>query len=231
MRLRRLIPGMAGLALMAVMLLACGSEAPTAPSSAREAPAEVAQEAAQSSDPAAPPEVAEAKAAPAPVIVPVLAASIPDFVGTQEWINSEPTLIRDLTSQGRTVLVDFWTYSCYNCVNVFPSLRAWHDAYDDLGLTIVGVHTPEFKFEHDLGNLVAAVEEHGLDYPIVQDNDYATWRAFGNRHWPSLFLIDSDGRLRYRHIGEGAYAETEGAVRALLIEAGADLGGVAPVYP
>ncbi len=217
MRLRRLIPGMAGLGLMAVMLLACGSEVP----------------AAQSSDLAGSPDVAaeEDQAAPAPAVVPVIASSISDFVGTQAWINSEPTSIGELTAQGRTVLVDFWTYSCYNCVNVFPSLRAWHDAYDELGLTIVGVHTPEFKFEHDLGNVVAAVEEHGLEYAIVQDNDYATWRAFGNRHWPSLFLIDSDGRLRYRHIGEGAYAETEGAVRALLIEAGADLGGVKAMYP
>ncbi len=173
----------------------------------------------------------EQPAAPIMPVIPVLDSVAPDLVRTQRWINSPPTSIEELTASGEIVLIDFWTYTCYNCVNVFPSLKAWHETYGDLGLTIVGVHTPEFDFEKDFENLSAKVREHELEYPIVQDNQYATWRAFDNRFWPSLFLIDSDGRLRYRHIGEGAYADTEEIVRALLVEAGADLSAVAPVYP
>ncbi|NQW16070.1 MAG: redoxin domain-containing protein [Chloroflexi bacterium] len=153
-----------------------------------------------------------------------------ELVETQRWLNSEPTTIKQLRDAGQVVLIDFWTYSCYNCVNTFPSLKAWHEKYSDQGLTILGVHSPEFEFEKKYENVVAAAEEHGLKYPIVQDNDFHTWRAFGNHYWPSIFLIDADGNLRYRHIGEGAYAETEQAVRALLTEAGNDVSAGSPVY-
>ena len=230
---------MSALGLAALWLSGCGSDSPesVAPAFALadareqpEAPPDALTEVqVQLAPPASAPMKVEAQSAAS--VVPVLDPDPPDLVGTQRWLNSPPISIEELTARGEVVLIDFWTYTCYNCVNVFPSLKSWHETYDDLGLTIVGVHTPEFDFEKEIGNLTAAVERYGLTYPIVQDNEYATWRAFDNRYWPSLFLIDSDGSLRYRHIGEGAYADTEQIVRALLIEAGADLSGVAPVYP
>ncbi len=118
------------------------------------------------------------------------------------------------------MLIDFWTYTCINCLRTFPELRAWYERYRDEGLVIVGVHTPEFQFEREEDNVREAVEQNGLEYPVAQDNDYATWNAWGNQYWPAKYLIDAKGNVRYAHFGEGDYAETEKAIRSLLAEAG-----------
>jgi cytochrome c biogenesis protein CcdA/thiol-disulfide isomerase/thioredoxin len=152
--------------------------------------------------------------------LPVLGRA-PDFIGTQQWFNTPddaPLSLRRL--RGRVVLVDFWTYTCINCIRTLPHLKAWDARYRDTGLTIVGVHTPEFPFERDAGNVADAIAQSGLRYAVAQDNDYATWNAYANQYWPAKYLIDAQGRVRYRHFGEGDYEETEAAIRALLAEAG-----------
>jgi thiol-disulfide isomerase/thioredoxin len=118
------------------------------------------------------------------------------------------------------VLIDFWTYTCINCIRTLPYLRAWDREYRDDGLTIVGVHAPEFVFERDADNVAAAIESNELAYPVVQDNEFGTWDAFGNRYWPAKYLIDADGRVRFAHFGEGSYEQTEAAIRSLLAQAG-----------
>ncbi len=143
----------------------------------------------------------------------------PDFAGDGPWLNSRPLSLTGL--RGRVVLVDFWTYTCINCLRTLPHLRAWDARYRSDGLTIVGVHTPEFDFEHGTGNVRDAIARSKLRYPVVQDNAYATWNAWGNRYWPAKYLIDAEGRVRYAHFGEGEYEETEAAIRSLLAEAGA----------
>ncbi len=148
----------------------------------------------------------------------------PEFVDTGEWINSEPFTMEE--QRGKVVLVDFWTYTCINCIRTLPYLRSWHSKYADSGLVIVGVHTPEFEFEKLYDNVVDAVQGFDLRYPIVQDNEFGTWVAFKNRFWPAKYLIDKDGRIRYEHFGEGAYHETETVIRELLEENGADLEGI-----
>ena len=142
----------------------------------------------------------------------------PDFTDTQRWFNTTPLTMSRL--RGRVVLVDFWTYTCINCLRTLPYLKAWHERYRDQGLTIVGVHTPEFAFERRDSNVSAAIRRLGLRYPVVQDNEYGTWNAYANRYWPAKYLVDARGRVRYAHFGEGAYEETEAAIRALLAEAG-----------
>lgn len=145
----------------------------------------------------------------------------PDFTGNQQWFNTpgdRPLSLSDL--RGRVVLVDFWTYTCINCIRTLPYLRAWDQRYRAEGLTIVGVHTPEFPFERDAGNVADAIEQNGLRYPVAQDNDYATWNAYANQYWPAKYLIDARGRVRFVHFGEGEYEETEAAIRELLAEAG-----------
>lgn len=114
------------------------------------------------------------------------------------------------------MLIDFWTYTCINCQRTLPYLRDWHEKYKDVGLVIIGVHTPEFEFEKDLENVQEAIIDFELPYPIVQDNNYATWNAYSNRYWPAKYLIDKDGIIRYFHFGEGSYDETEKAIQALL---------------
>ena len=148
----------------------------------------------------------------------------PEFVRLANWINSGPLTMDGL--QGQVVLVDFWTYTCINCINTMPALRKWHAKYADAGLVIVGVHSPEFAFERDYDNVVEHTIKYGLEYPVAQDNDFATWKAFNNRYWPAEYLIDQYGVIRYRHFGEGAYAETEKLIRKLLEETGADLSGI-----
>jgi thiol-disulfide isomerase/thioredoxin len=118
------------------------------------------------------------------------------------------------------VLVDFWTYSCINCIRTFPHVQGWWDRYQDHGLVVVGVHTPEFRFERDAANVQAAALRHNLTYPIAQDNDYSVWGAYHNRYWPAKYLVDAYGRVRHTHFGEGAYLETEHVLRQLLVEAG-----------
>jgi thiol-disulfide isomerase/thioredoxin len=122
--------------------------------------------------------------------------------------------------RGRVVLVDFWTYTCINCLATLPYLRAWDERYRGAGLTIVGVHTPEFAFEKSAANVADAISANRLRYPVVQDNEFGTWNAFGNQYWPAKYLIDARGRVRYTHFGEGDYEETEAAIRSLLAEAG-----------
>jgi cytochrome c biogenesis protein CcdA/thiol-disulfide isomerase/thioredoxin len=143
----------------------------------------------------------------------------PDFAGISAWINtpgSQPLSLAKL--RGKVVLVDFWTYSCVNCIRTLPYLKAWYGRYADAGLVIVGVHTPEFAFEHVVGNVRRAVDEHGIRYPVAVDDGYKTWNAWANQYWPADYLIDRDGHVRDAHFGEGAYAQTEGDIRALLGE-------------
>jgi thiol-disulfide isomerase/thioredoxin len=130
------------------------------------------------------------------------------------WLNSDPLTAEDL--RGRVVLVDFWTYSCVNWLRTLPHLSAWHARYRDRGLVLIGVHSPEFGFEHDLGNVRDVAGELGVGYPIVIDNDFAIWRSFDNRYWPALHLVDRDGQVGFQHFGEGAYKETERAIQHLL---------------
>jgi thiol-disulfide isomerase/thioredoxin len=167
----------------------------------------------------APVETAAAAATATPRL-PRLGAA-PDFTGNQRWFNTpggRPLSLRQL--RGRVVLVDFWTYTCINCIRTLPYLKAWDARYRSAGLTIVGVHSPEFDFEKDAGNVQAAIRQNGLRYPVVQDNDLKTWAAWGNEYWPAEYLIDATGQVREAHFGEGNYGETEAAIRALLRQAG-----------
>ena len=141
----------------------------------------------------------------------------PEFGGIDAWINSNPLTMEEL--RGKVVLIDFWTYTCINCIRTFPYLKQWHSRYADDGLVIVGVHTSEFEFEKDYDNVVEATVNDSLVWPMAQDNDYVTWRRYSNRYWPAKYLIDKDGVVRYMHFGEDAYAETEEIIRELLEEA------------
>jgi thiol-disulfide isomerase/thioredoxin len=141
----------------------------------------------------------------------------PEFGGIDAWINGDPLTMEGL--RGQVVLVDFWTYTCINCIRTFPFLKQWYSRYTDDGLVIVGVHTPEFDFEKDYDNVLEATQVNGLDWTMAQDNDFTTWRRFENRFWPAKYLIDKGGVVRYTHFGEGGYAETEEVIRELLAEA------------
>jgi thiol-disulfide isomerase/thioredoxin len=139
---------------------------------------------------------------------------LPALDRARVWLNSEPLTAEGL--RGRVVLVDFWTYSCVNWLRTLPYLRAWDERYRDRGLAVVGVHAPEFGFEHDLGNVRRATSELDVRYPVVVDNDFSIWRSFDNHYWPALYLLDRDGRDRFHHFGEGAYDETELAIQRLV---------------
>jgi cytochrome c biogenesis protein CcdA/thiol-disulfide isomerase/thioredoxin len=161
----------------------------------------------------------------------------PRFVAGGPWFNTDPSArgpaggttaapspALDLGSlRGKVVMVDFWTYSCINCIRTLPYLRSWYEAYKDKGFVIVGVHSPEFAFEKVSANVARAMRDLGVTWPVVQDNDYAQWTAYGNRYWPAHYFIDARGRVRYWHFGEGGYAESEGIIRKLIAEAGATL--------
>jgi cytochrome c biogenesis protein CcdA/thiol-disulfide isomerase/thioredoxin len=151
----------------------------------------------------------------------------PDFTNTQRWFNTPGGRPESLASlRGRAVLVDFWTYTCINCLRTLPYLEAWDRKYRAAGLTIVGVHTPEFAFEHDAGNVASAIKRLGIRYPVAQDNEMGTWNAYANMYWPADYLIDADGEVRYAGIGEGDYGKTEAAIRSVLADAGhSRLGG------
>jgi cytochrome c biogenesis protein CcdA/thiol-disulfide isomerase/thioredoxin len=140
----------------------------------------------------------------------------PEFQAIEGWINSEPLTMQAL--RGKVVVIDFWTYSCINCLRTLPHVTAWYEAYRDEGLVIVGVHTPEFAFERESGNVRRAVREHGITYPVALDPDYGTWQAWLNRYWPAKYFVDRRGRIRYAHFGEGAYEESERVIRRLLAE-------------
>lgn len=139
----------------------------------------------------------------------------PELTGLTNWINSDRIRsIKDL--RGKVVLIDFWTYSCINCVRTLPYVKTWHRRYAEKGLVVLGVHAPEFRFERKPKNVIEAVRKFGIMYPVALDNGFALWRAYRNRYWPSLYLIDKKGMVRYEHYGEGNYRETETAIRELL---------------
>jgi cytochrome c biogenesis protein CcdA/thiol-disulfide isomerase/thioredoxin len=149
----------------------------------------------------------------------------PEFVDTQRWFNTpgeRPLTMKQL--RGRVVLVDFWTYTCINCIRTLPYLNAWNKRFGKEGLTIVGVHTPEFPFEREASNVKEAIENEGIEYPVVQDNEQGTWNAYGNQYWPAEYFIDAKGDVRFAHFGEGSYGEKEKVIRALLAEAGKEVG-------
>ncbi|MEA2201708.1 MAG: hypothetical protein QOI89_2304 [Solirubrobacteraceae bacterium] len=157
--------------------------------------------------------------------LPSLGAA-PEFTATQDWFNTPGRRPLTLASlRGHVVLVDFWTYTCINCIRTLPYLKAWDATYRRNGLEIVGVETPEFAFERDAGNVASAIRQFGLRYPVAQDNKMGTWNAYGNQYWPADYLIDVHGKVRYAAFGEGDYAKTETAIRALLAEAGRPVGG------
>ena len=142
----------------------------------------------------------------------------PDFVGINNWLNSEPLTLKEL--RGKVVLVDFWTYTCINCIRTLPFVTGWYEKYKDQGFVVVGVHTPEFEFEKKTENVLQAIAQYKINYPVAQDNDYSTWNAYNNRYWPAKYLIDSKGFIRKVHFGEGEYEEMEKAIQDLLKETG-----------
>jgi thiol-disulfide isomerase/thioredoxin len=145
---------------------------------------------------------------------------LPSLGGATGWLNSPPLTTAGL--RGKVVVVDFWTYTCINWLRQLPYVRAWAGKYSGQGLVVIGVHAPEFPFEHDPDNVRRAVQDMRVDYPVAIDSDYAVWRAFGNQYWPALYLADAQGRIRYHHFGEGQYEQSEMVIRQLLTEAGAD---------
>jgi cytochrome c biogenesis protein CcdA/thiol-disulfide isomerase/thioredoxin len=175
-------------------------------------------------------QAAGAREAKAGSSLPVLGRA-PEIQGTQQWFNTPGRRPLSLSGlRGRVVLVDFWTYTCINCLRTLPHVKAWDARYRRAGLTVIGVHTPEFPFEKKASNVKRAIEDNAIRYPVAQDNDYTTWTAFGNQYWPAKYLIDARGRVRYVHFGEGEYDTTEKAIRSLLAEAGdAKLGSTTHV--
>jgi len=143
------------------------------------------------------------------------APAAPELAGG-EWINSEPLTLSKL--RGRVVLIEFWTFGCYNCRNTLPTIKKWDTRYRDRGLTIIGVHTPETDSERNIGDVRREAAALGIMYPVVTDNDYATWKLYRVEAWPTLFLLDKQGRVRWTHVGEGAYDETEQVIKNLLAE-------------
>jgi thiol-disulfide isomerase/thioredoxin len=152
------------------------------------------------------------------ISVPVSAASpkpdLPEFQGVTTWLNSQALKLADLNNQ--VVLIHIWTFACINCQRTLPYVVRWHQDYAKKGLKVIGIHTPEFQFERDLGNVKKALKKHDITYPNAIDNDFKMWTAYKNEYWPHLFLADRQGVVRYDHIGEGAYAETEQKIRELL---------------
>ena len=150
------------------------------------------------------------------VLIPAGNAPAAPSFAAGNWINSGPLTLEKL--RGRVVLVEFWTFGCYNCRNTLPSVKAWETRYRDRGLTVVGVHTPETDGEYAIDNVRREVPALGIKYPVVTDNDYATWKAYNVEAWPTIFVLDKQGRIRWRHVGEGRYEETEGVIKILLAE-------------
>jgi thiol-disulfide isomerase/thioredoxin len=138
----------------------------------------------------------------------------PSLAGISNWLNTSPVSLSSL--RGKAVLVDFWTFDCINCRHVIPHINDWYRSYHDAGFQVIGVHTPEYGFEHDFGGVTKAVAKYGIKYPVAVDNDYDTWASYGVQAWPSMFLIDPNGTVRHIAIGEGGYDETEKLIRSLL---------------
>ena len=147
----------------------------------------------------------------------------PDLVGIAHYLNTTPEQL-EKEIEGKVVLYDIWTYSCINCIRTLPYITAWDDKYSDQGLLIVGIHSPEFEFEKNPDNVQMSIDKHGINYPVVMDNDMETWKAFENRYWPRKYIADHEGYIRYDHIGEGAYQETEKVIQQLLKERSEALG-------
>lgn len=156
-----------------------------------------------------------------PSTLPILEDHMPEFKGITAWLNS--TALTSESLKGKVVLIDFWTYSCINCIRTLPYVTAWHEKYHENGLVIIGVHTPEFAFEKDQKNVAREIAKYAIRYPVALDNEYETWNAYNNQYWPAEYLFDTKGRLRYTHFGEGRYDETEANIRALLEEVGTDV--------
>ena len=151
---------------------------------------------------------------------------LPSFGGATGWLNSPPLTPAGL--RGKVVLIDFWTYTCINWLRQLPYLRAWAGKYTGHGLVVIGVHTPEFSFEHNADNVRQAAQDMRVTYPVATDNDYAIWRAFGNHYWPALYFADAQGRIRHHHFGEGEYDQSEMVIQQLLAEAGSAGAGTEP---
>jgi thiol-disulfide isomerase/thioredoxin len=145
---------------------------------------------------------------------PLIGKSLVEFQGIQAWLNSNPLQTMDL--KGKVVLLQFWTFGCINCQRTLPSLVQWHQRYATKGLQVIGVHTPEFAYEREIGNIKQALQRFQITYPVPVDNQLKTWIAYGNRYWPRLYLADRQGVIRYDHIGEGAYDKTETLIQRLL---------------
>lgn len=197
-------------ALMAAVLAGCGAASPPPPESA---PADPDQEQSPTAEPQQAPDLpAESPAAP-----PENYGPAPEITN-EIWLNTDaPVRIAD--QRGKVVLVEFWTFGCINCQHVIPSLREWYHTYADQGLVVVGVHYPEFAYERDIDNVRDALVRLDVPYSVAIDNDRVTWRAYNQHYWPTLYLIDKQGDIRYVHIGEGAYEQTERTIQALLAEA------------
>jgi thiol-disulfide isomerase/thioredoxin len=138
----------------------------------------------------------------------------PEFTGISQWLNSQPLTLAQL--KGKVVLVDFWTYGCYNCVNTLPYVIKLQQEYGSSGFTVIGVHTPEFPYETSTANVAAAIKQYGITYPVAQDNEFATWNAYGNHYWPAQYILDKSGHIVFMHAGEGAYGEIETTIAKLL---------------
>jgi thiol-disulfide isomerase/thioredoxin len=156
---------------------------------------------------------------PAAIHLPI-EGELPSLGGATAWLNSQPLTAADL--RGKVVLIDFWTCTCINWLRTLPYVRAWAEKYREHGVVVIGVHTPEFPFEHDLENVRRAARDMKVEYPIAIDNDYAIWDAFANHYWPALYLVDAQGHIRYHHFGEGAYEQSEMMIQHVLAEAGID---------
>lgn len=150
----------------------------------------------------------------APIQIAQARTTAPEFAGLGQWFNSEPLTMQKL--RGKVVMVDFWTYGCINCVRTLPYVTKLHEKYKDKGLVIVGVHTPEFPFERSASNVEAALKKHGITYPVAQDNNFGTWRAYSNQYWPAQYIVDRNGQIVYTHAGEGAYEEMDRLIGKLL---------------
>jgi thiol-disulfide isomerase/thioredoxin len=149
-----------------------------------------------------------------PVTLADAGRSAPNFVGIDNWLNSGPLNISDL--RGKVVLVDFWTYGCINCVHTLPYVTKLYDTYKDRGLIVVGIHSPEFSFEKATNNVQTAIKRFGINYPVGQDNEYATWNAYHNEFWPAQYIVNKSGKIVFEHDGEGQYEEIERQIEKLL---------------
>jgi cytochrome c biogenesis protein CcdA/thiol-disulfide isomerase/thioredoxin len=176
---------------------------------------------AQTIRPVQPPHIVRVSMPAAAPALPV-EGRLPALDGANAWLNSAPLTPEAL--RGKVVVVNFWTYSCINCLRTLPYVKTWADRYRNDGLVVIGVHTPEFAFEHDTGNVKRALADLGIHYPVAIDNDYRVWQAFGNQYWPAFYIVDAQGRVRYHHFGEGGYTQAEQTIRQLL----ADNGRAAP---